>query len=83
MEPGSELGWAGLAGPNAPAVATDTFTYAVYKDPNWDWHTLNPDTDTARADKNDNGLIDAIDPNSSHSSPIRESSSCTTAGAIS
>ena len=63
MEPGSELGWAGLAGPNAAAVATDTFTYLVYKDPGWDWHTLNPDTDTARADKNDKGLIDAIDPN--------------------
>jgi feruloyl esterase len=63
MEPGSELGWAGLAGPNAAAVATDTFTYLVYRDPNWDWHTLNPDTDTARADQNDNGLIDAIDPN--------------------
>jgi len=63
MEPGSELGWAGLAGPNAAAVATDTFTYLVYKDPNWDWHTMNPDTDTARADKIDNGLIDAIDPN--------------------
>jgi tannase/feruloyl esterase len=63
MEPGSELGWAGLAGPNAAAVATDTFTYLVYKDPGWDWHTLNADTDTARADKNDKGLIDAIDPN--------------------
>jgi feruloyl esterase len=63
MEPGSELGWAGLAGPNAAAVATDTFTYLVYKDPNWDWRTMNPDTDTPRADKNDNGLIDAIDPN--------------------
>jgi feruloyl esterase len=63
MEPGSELGWAGLAGPKAAAVATDTFTYLVYKDSNWDWRTMNPDTDTALADKNDNGLIDAVDPN--------------------
>jgi feruloyl esterase len=63
MEPGSELGWAGLAGPNAAAVATDTFTYVVYKDPNWDWHTMNPDGDTALADKTDSGLIDAVDPN--------------------
>jgi feruloyl esterase len=63
MEPGSELGWAGLAGPKAAAVATDTFTYVVYKDPNWDWRTMNPDSDTALADKADNGLIDAIDPN--------------------
>ena len=63
MEPGSELGWATLAGPDATPIATDTFTYVVYKDPHWDWHALNPDTDTARADKNDNGLIDAVDPN--------------------
>jgi len=35
----------------------------VYKNPNWDWHTMNPDTDTALADKIDNGLIDAVDPN--------------------
>ena len=63
MEPGSELGWGPLAGPNAAAVATDTFTYVVYKDPNWDWHTMNPDTDTALADKIDNGLINATDPN--------------------
>jgi feruloyl esterase len=63
MEPGSELGWAALGGPKAAAVATDTFSYVVYKDPNWDWHTMNPDTDTALADKIDNGLINAIDPN--------------------
>jgi feruloyl esterase len=63
MEPGSELGWAGLAGPKAAAVATDTFAYIVYKEPNWDWRTMNPDTDTALADKIDNGLINAVDPN--------------------
>ena len=63
MEIGSELGWAGLAGPNANPIATGTFSYLVYKDPNWDWHTLNPDTDTPLADRTDNGLIDAVDPN--------------------
>jgi feruloyl esterase len=63
MEPGSELRWAALAGPKAAAVAADTFTYVVYKDPNWDWRTMNPDTDTALADKLDNGLINATDPN--------------------
>jgi feruloyl esterase len=62
MEPGSELGWTALAGPKAAAVATDTFTYIVYKDPNWDWRTMNPDTDTALADRLDNGLINATDP---------------------
>jgi feruloyl esterase len=63
MEPGSELRWAGLAGPKAASVATDTFTYLVYKDPNWDWRTMNPDTDTVLADRLDSGLINATDPN--------------------
>ena len=63
MEPGSELGWGGLAGPNANPIATDTFTYIVYKDPGWDWRSMNPDTVTDLADKTDHGLIDATDPN--------------------
>jgi feruloyl esterase len=62
MEPGSELRWGALAGPKAAPVATDTFTYVVYKDPSWDWRTMNLDSDVALADKIDNGLINATDP---------------------
>jgi feruloyl esterase len=35
----------------------------VFKNPEWDWRTLNFDSDLALADKTDNGLINATDPN--------------------
>src|SRR5260370_37834395 len=64
VEPGSELGWSMLlAGPEPFSAATDQFRYVVFKDPNWDWRTLNFDSDVALADKIDNHTINAIDPN--------------------
>jgi len=62
LSPGSELGWGFLAGPQPTALATDHWKYVVYKDPNWDYRTLNFDSDIALADKIDNGMINAIDP---------------------
>jgi feruloyl esterase len=35
----------------------------VFKDPNWDWHTINFDSDVALTDKVDKGLLNATDPN--------------------
>jgi feruloyl esterase len=63
FEPGSELGWSILAGKTAASVATDTFTYIVYKNPQWDWKTMNLDSDVALLDKTEDGSIDAMDPN--------------------
>jgi feruloyl esterase len=64
VEPGSELGWSMLlAGPEPFSAATDQFRYVVFKDPGWDWRTLNFDSDVALADKIDNDTINAIDPN--------------------
>jgi feruloyl esterase len=63
MEPGSELGWAGLAGAQPFSIPVDHFKYVVFKDPNYDWRTLNFDSDVALADKLDNGTINATDPN--------------------
>ncbi len=64
VEPGSELGWSMLlAGPEPFSAALDQFRYVVFKDPNWDWRTLNFDSDVALADKIDNDTINAIDPN--------------------
>jgi feruloyl esterase len=64
VEPGSELGWSMLlAGPEPFPAATDQFRYVVFKDPSWDWRTLNFDSDVALADKIDNDTINAIDPN--------------------
>ncbi len=63
FEPGSELGWGLLAGQQAASVATDSFTYVVYKNPKWDWHTMNLDTDVAQIEKTYGNLIDATNPN--------------------
>jgi feruloyl esterase len=63
FEPGSELGWNLLAGQQAASVATDSFTYVVYKNPQWDWHTMNLDGDVAQIEKTYGTLIDATDPN--------------------
>ncbi len=51
FEPGSELGWAVHAGPEPSDTGIDHFKYVVFNDANWDWRTLNPDTDVARAEK--------------------------------
>lgn len=62
--PGSESAWGVLAGPltdNAPAsressVAINTYKYWIFKDPKWDYKTLNFDKDIDYAYKVDNGL---------------------------
>ena len=69
--PGSEVAWGVLAGPlanGAPAtressVADNTFKYVIFKDPKWDFRTLNFDKDIEFAEKTDNGLNAANDPN--------------------
>jgi Tannase and feruloyl esterase len=63
FEPGSELGWNLLAGKQAASVASDSFTYVVYKNPKWDWRTMNLDSDVAQIDKTYGNLIDATNPN--------------------
>jgi feruloyl esterase len=63
FQPGSELGWNLLAGQQGNPVATDSFTYVVYKNPQWDWRTMNLDTDVAQVEKAYGSLIDATDPN--------------------
>ncbi|PWU10837.1 MAG: tannase/feruloyl esterase family alpha/beta hydrolase [Terriglobia bacterium] len=62
-QPGSEMAWGVLVGGNAPAtIGQDTFMYLTYADPKWDWHTFDLDRDTAAADKKDDNVINAIDP---------------------
>jgi len=62
VEPGSEMGWGLLAGRTPVGIAVDTFKYVIFKDPNWDYHTLNFDHDIAYADKVDDHLNNAINP---------------------
>jgi feruloyl esterase len=64
LEPGSELGWPALAGGPGPLpIPVEHFRYVVFQDPSWDFKTLNFDSDVALADKLDNGLLNATDPN--------------------
>ena len=63
LQPGSELGWATLAGPEPLGNALEAFKYLVFKDANWDWHSFNPATDMDLALRIDNGLLDFTEPN--------------------
>ena len=61
-EPGGETGWTTMAGPNPFTIASDLFKYVVFEDPNWDYKTLNFDSDIDRALKA-NAAVDALNPN--------------------
>ena len=61
LEPGSEMGWGGLAGPQPMAIPADTFKYVVY-DPNWDWRTIDFDKDVAAAEAKFRESVDAVNP---------------------
>ena len=61
LQPGSELGWAILAGPEPIRYSTETFQYLVFKDASWDWHKFNASTDISLALEADNGLLDFTD----------------------
>ena len=63
LEPGSELGWATLAGPQPINTVQDPYKYLVFNDANWDWRTFNTSTDIALGVQKDAGIINAGDPN--------------------
>lgn len=61
-EPGSELGWNTMAGPQPMGTGVEMFKFVVFKDPSWDYRTLNFDSDMALTAKADNGVMNALDP---------------------
>ena len=65
MAVGSENGWAALAGgPDPLSIASDHFKYVVFKDPNWDFKTLDFDKGVELADSIDKDFqLNATDPN--------------------
>ena len=64
LERGSEMGWGALAGGPAPlSISTDHFKYIVFRNPDWDYRTLDFDKDVAKADEIDSGLLNATSPN--------------------
>ena len=63
LQPGSELGWAGLAGPQPVGEAVEFFQYVVFNDPAWDFKTLAWDTAAEAADRAAAAVINVTDPN--------------------
>ena len=62
FSPGSEIGWTTMAGAQPFGPGVDLFKYIVFNDANWDFKTLNWDSDlekTLKASKD----MDALDPN--------------------
>jgi feruloyl esterase len=62
MVPGSELVWPALAGAKPFAIPMSHFQVVVFKDTAWDYLSLDFDRDIKLADKIDNGLLNATDP---------------------
>jgi Tannase and feruloyl esterase len=62
-EPGSELGWNTMAGPQPFNLGFDLFKYVVFEDPNWDFRTFNFDSDMDRTAKAGDAILNALDPN--------------------
>ena len=59
LEVGSELGWATFGGQQPFGVATQFYQFMVFRNPQWDWKTLNFDADMDAVAKAEGGLIDA------------------------
>ena len=62
FSPGSELGWNTMAGAQPFGVGVDLFKYIVFSDANWDFKTLNWDSDIDKALKASKDM-DAMDAN--------------------
>jgi feruloyl esterase len=63
LQPGSELGWAGLAGPQPVGEAVDFFSYIVFRDTSWDFRSLSFESAVSRSDEAAGRLLNATDPN--------------------
>jgi feruloyl esterase len=62
LSPGSEVGWTTMAGAQPFGPGVDLFKYIVFSDANWDFKTLNWDTDLDKTLKASAGM-DAMDTN--------------------
>jgi len=62
LQPGSELMWGTLAGPQAFAIAVDTYKQLVAKDPAWEPSQFNPDTDVELIDTS-LAVLNTVSPN--------------------
>jgi feruloyl esterase len=60
---GSELGWSTFGGQQPFAIGAQMYQHMVFKDPSWDYKTLNFDAHADLVDKLENGVINAMDAN--------------------
>jgi feruloyl esterase len=63
LMPGTELSWAGLAGPRPPGSFISGMQNLVFQDRTWDYRAMNLSTDVDRAAAADHGAMYAGDPN--------------------
>jgi feruloyl esterase len=63
LELGSEMGWSTFGSQQAFPIATQMFQQMVFKNPAWDYKTLNYDSDMAAVDAVEKGNVNAMDPN--------------------
>ena len=62
LAPGSELGWATYAGPKPFSIGDEYGKFVLFKDPSWDYRTLDLVRDSALAVRNDQGTTNALNP---------------------
>jgi feruloyl esterase len=62
LQPGSELGWGRLAGPEPLTNAVEPFKYVVFENAGWDWRAFRLSTDLPHALRADEGIINRTDP---------------------
>jgi feruloyl esterase len=59
---GTELGWGSNTTGPLPSTAQSFFKFMVFNDPNWNFQTLNFNTDVATTDAKFAATLDAVDP---------------------
>lgn len=62
LEPGSEMQWGVMAGSPEPPIVASFFEYLVFRNPKWDFRTLNFGQDIALSDKLYGHILNATDP---------------------
>jgi feruloyl esterase len=63
LEPGSEMGWNSLMGPQPMSLAVEVYQYLVFQNPQWDYRGFDPDRDIRAAANTIGSTMDSVDPN--------------------